>query len=99
MAVEVFGVAICLGIIVHAIAKLVAQGWRVGMVVIAGTGLMSIRGIKGHAFVDEGVAIPDAIAVDSVGVGGFVLTGRGVVGKGIATVEHCDPIDKKPDAS
>ena len=99
-AVEVFGVAIGGWVVVDAVAELVAKGGGIGVVVIVRAGLVGVGGIESDAFVHEGIAVPNVIAVHSGGgVGGVILGGGSVVRKGVAAVEHRDAVDEDADAT
>ena len=85
------GVAARGRVIVHVVPELMAQGGSVGVVMVIRTGLVGEGRVEGHAFVDVGVAVPDAGALEAVDRVG-ILPARGRIGKRVAVVEECDAI-------
>ena len=86
------GVTIGGDIVIHMIAKLIAQRDRLNMVMVIIASLMGQRRIKGDRLVDIRIAIPNTIA----GVLHFCCR-RVHIREGIAVVEKRNPVDETSD--
>ena len=78
-------------VVVHVVPELMAQGGSVGVIMVIRARLVGEGRVEGHAFVDVGVAVPDAGALEAVDRVG-ILPARGRIGKRVAVVEECDAI-------
>ena len=92
-AVEALGVNIGHGIIVDTVAKKVADGGGVGMVVVEVACLMCVGGVEGDSLVDKGIAVPDAVSA-STSKGASITATTVDVGEGIGSVKERDTIDE-----
>ncbi len=72
------------------------QCGHVGMIVVGGAGLVGEGGVEGHALVNVGVAVPDAIAPQPIDWRTVGAAGVGV-GEGVAVVEECHAVDREAD--
>ena len=64
IAVKILGIRVRGGIIIDGISKQVTEAGRVGVVMMIVARLVCEGGVEGDALVDEGVTIPDVVAIN-----------------------------------